>query len=114
MVSVACGLWLVACGLWLVACGLWLVACGWNWSWSCGCGWLAGGSSVARQQRGTRGNTALLTFTGEGARKADEGARAQRSAAFDFGGWQGEKSKSSWMNSRPRQALRATPAFAGA
>src|SRR3546814_20494680 len=27
---------------------------------------------------------ALLPFTGEGARRADEGARAQRSAAFDF------------------------------
>src|SRR3546814_4751664 len=46
-------------------CGLWLVACGWNWSWSCGCGWLAGGASVARQQRGTRGNTALLSFRSE-------------------------------------------------
>src|SRR3546814_8251947 len=27
---------------------------------------------------------ALLPFTGEGARRGDEGARAQRSAAFDF------------------------------
>src|SRR3546814_4177739 len=45
---------LVACGLWLE---LRLRLAGW-------------GSSVARQQRGTRGNAALLPFTGEGARRA--------------------------------------------
>src|SRR3546814_10077730 len=33
-------------------------------------------------------------------RGADEGARAQRSAAFDYGGWQGEKSKSSSLRSQ--------------
>src|SRR3546814_1100094 len=47
-------------------------------------------------------------------RGADEGARAQRSAAFDYGGWQGEKSKSSSLRSRPHPALLATfSRFAG-
>src|SRR3546814_15059075 len=69
---------------------------------------------VWRRQRGSGWNTALLSFTGEGARRADEGARAQRSAAFDFGGWQGEESKSSSLRSRPHPALRDTfSRFAG-
>ena len=50
---------------------------------------------------------ALLPFTGEGARRADEGARAQRSAAFDVA-FRGSEGKSSSLRSRPHPALRAT------
>src|SRR5690606_2629428 len=47
---------------------------------------------------------ALLPFTGEGARRADEGARAQRSVLLMLPG----KGKSSSLRSRPHPALRAT------
>src|SRR5690606_6066705 len=53
---------------------------------------------------------ALLPFTGEGARRADEGARAQRSVLLMLPG----KGKSSSLRSRPHPALRATfSRFAG-
>src|SRR5690606_11027183 len=64
-------------------------------------------------QRG-RLAVALLPFTGEGARRADEGTRAQRSAAFDFAaGWLG-KSNGSSLRSHPHPVLRTTfSRFAG-
>src|SRR5690606_38959343 len=56
------------------------------------------------------GKEALLPFTGEGARRADEGARAQRSVPLMLPG----RSKSSSLRSRPHPALRATfSRFAG-
>src|SRR5690606_23404446 len=56
------------------------------------------------------GEEALLPFTGEGARRADEGARAQRSVLLLLPG----KGKSSSLRSRPHPALRATfSRFAG-
>src|SRR5690606_34079122 len=56
---------------------------------------------------------ALLPFTGEGARRADERARAQRCAAFDVA-CRGSEGKSSSLRSRPHRALRATfSRFAG-
>src|SRR5690606_7219831 len=58
----------------------------------------------SRPSRRDMAKEALLPFTGEGARRADEGARAQRSVLLMFA-WKG---RSSSLRSRPHPALRAT------